>query len=252
MPEPLAEPGAAPMRLSMWSGPRNVSTALMYAFRQRADTEVVDEPLYGHYLQTSGAAHPEREEILAATDTDGARVVREVLLAPRTSKPVRFFKNMAHHLRGLDRGFLDQITNVLLTRDPREMLPSLARQLPHPTLADTGFEEQVELLEHEQRAGCRPLVLDARELLLDPEGVLREACRRLGLAFDPAMLRWPAGPKPEDGVWAPYWYAGVHASNGFAPYRPKAEPFPERLRPLLDVCRPYYERLHAHAIRAYV
>lgn len=239
-----------PATLSMWSGPRNVSTALMYAFRQRADTAVVDEPLYGHYLATSGAAHPARERVLAAMDTDGARVVREVLLAPPGPRPLRFVKNMAHHLRGLDRAFLDRVTNLLLTRDPREMLPSLARQLPEPTLADTGLVEQVELLRRMRQGPSEPVVLDARELLLDPEGVLREACRRLEIPFEPAMLQWPAGPKPEDGVWAAVWYDRVHASTGFAPYRPKTEPFPEPLRPLLDQCRPLYETLHAQAIRA--
>ena len=239
------------MRLSMWSGPRNVSTALMYAFRQRSDTEVVDEPLYGAYLHTTGADHPGAREVMDQMETDADQVIQDVLLAePSPEAPVRFFKNMAHHLRGLDRGFLDGMTHLLLTRDPREMLPSLAHQLPHPTLADTGYPEQIELLERAEQAGHAPVVLDARELLLDPEGVLREACRRLGLPFEPAMLRWPAGPKPEDGVWAPHWYASVHASTGFAPYRPKTAPFPERLRPLLDACRPLYERLSAHAIPA--
>ncbi|MGI9174559.1 MAG: sulfotransferase family protein, partial [Rhodothermales bacterium] len=223
MPESIVQ--GEPMLLSMWSGPRNVSTALMYAFRQRSDTSVVDEPLYGHYLWTSGAEHPGRDEILAAMDTDGERVVREVLLAaPPTSRPVRFFKNMAHHLHGLDRGFLDRMTHLLLTRDPREMLPSLAQQLSQPTLRDTGYEEQIELMEREERAGRPPVVLDARELLLDPEGVLREACERLGLPFEPAMLRWPPGPRPEDGVWARHWYESVHASTGFAPYRSKTAP----------------------------
>ena len=235
------------LRLSVWSGPRNVSTALMYAFRQRTDTEVVDEPLYGHYLKTSGAAHPGRDEVMAAMDCDGPRVVREVLLA-EGSTPVRFYKNMAHHLRGLDRAFLSPLTNVLLTRDPREMLPSLARQLPEPTLADTGLEEQVELLERVLEAGQAPLVLGARELLLDPEGVLREVCARLGLSFEPAMLHWPAGPKPEDGPWAAYWYDSAHASTGFLPYQSKATPFPARLEPLLAECRPLYERLQEHVI----
>ena len=236
------------LRLSVWSGPRNVSTALMYAFRQRADTEVVDEPLYGHYLNTSGAAHPGRDKVMGAMDCNGGRVVREVLLAACEVAPVRFYKNMAHHLRGLDRGFLDQLTNVLLTRDPREMLPSLARQLPEPTLADTGLEEQVELLERVLEAGKAPLVLGARELLLDPESVLREACARLGLSFQPAMLRWPAGPKPEDGPWAAYWYDSVHASTGFLPYQPKTKPFPKHLKPLLAQCRPLYERLQKHIV----
>lgn len=238
------------LHLSMWSGPRNVSTALMYAFRERPDTRVFDEPLYGHYLVTSGAQHPGREDVVAAMECDGARVIREVLLAEGDSAPVRFYKNMAHHLRGLERSFLGSLTNVLLTRDPREMLPSLAQQLPQPALADTGLEEQVELLEHAQAAGQPPLVLDARELLLGPEGVLRQLCARLSLPFEPAMLRWPPGPKPEDGVWAKYWYDSVHASTGFEPYVPKTAPFPERLRPLLQTCQPLYDRLYAHALRA--
>lgn len=234
----------------MWSGPRNVSTALMYSFRQRSDTEVIDEPLYGHYLAVSGAEHPGRREVLEAMPTDGERVVSEVLLAPCREAPVRFFKNMAHHLRGLDRGFLDRMTHLLLTRDPAEMLPSLARHLPEPGLEDTGYPEQVELLDRLERTGREPVVIDARELLLDPGAVLEVACRRLGLAWEPRMLRWPAGPVPEDGVWASHWYASVHESTGFEPYRPKSEPVPEPLEPLLASCRPLYERLASRAITA--
>lgn len=240
------------LRLSMWSGPRNVSTALMYSFRQRPDTEVVDEPLYGHYLKTSESVHPGREMVINAMDCNGPRVIRQALLKPRAqSAPVRFFKNMAHHLRGLpDWSFLDDLTNALLIRDPREMLPSLADQLDEPALPDTGLEEQVALLNRVLETGHAPLVLDARELLRDPETVLRAACKQLRLPFDPAMLRWPAGPKPEDGVWAAHWYDGVHASTGFEPYEPKTAPFPERLRPLLGQCAPLYDRLRAHAIEA--
>lgn len=234
----------------MWSGPRNVSTALMYSFRERSDTEVIDEPLYGHYLAVSGAEHPGREEVLEAMPTDGERVVREVLLAPCREAPVRFFKNMAHHLRGLEREFLDRMTHLLLTRDPAEMLPSLARHLPEPGLEDTGYPEQVELMERIGAAGGEPVVLEARELLLDPEGVLETACRRLGLRWEPGMLEWPRGPVPEDGVWASRWYENVHESTGFEPYRSKSAPFPERLRPLLERCRPLYERLASRAITA--
>jgi hypothetical protein len=237
------------LKLNVWSGPRNVSTALMYSFRQRSDTRVVDEPLYAHYLAATGADHPGAEEVLASMDRDGERVVREVILGP-CERPVRFFKNMAHHLVGLDRGFLGEVRNVLLARDPREMLPSLARQIPSPTLRDTGLAEQVEILDIMLERAERPVVLDARELLLDPPGVLRRACERLGLPFEEAMLSWPAGPKPEDGVWAKHWYDGVHVSTGFEPYRPKTGPFPERLKPLLDECLPLYERLRQHAIVA--
>lgn len=231
----------------MWSGPRNVSTAVMYAFRERSDTQVVDEPLYGHYLATTGAEHPGREVVLLEMETDGEKVVRDVILGP-CDTPVRFFKNMAHHLRGLDRDFLDEIDNAILTRDPREMLPSLVRRIPEPVLADTGLEEQVEIMEHELGAGRRPVVLDARRLLGNPPAVLRDACRRLGIRFEPGMLSWEAGAKPEDGVWAEWWYENVRRSTGFDAYRPKDEPFPERLQPLLEACQPLYERLLAYAI----
>ena len=237
------------LKLSVWSGPRNVSTALMYAFRQRPDTLVLDEPLYGHYLKVTGADHPGADEVMAVMDTDGERVVREVLLGP-CERPVHFFKNMAHHLTGLDRGFLEDVSNVLLTRDPAEMLPSLARQLSVPTLRDTGLLRQAEILDHVLRHGGKPIVLDARELLLDPRYVLQQMCERLDIPFHEAMLRWPAGPKPEDGVWAKYWYANVHASTGFSAYKPKTDAFPERLRPLLEECRPLYERLGRYAIAA--
>jgi Sulfotransferase domain len=237
------------LRLSVWSGPRNVSTALMYSFRQRSDTVVVDEPLYGHYLKTSDAEHPGAGEVLDTMDNDGERVVREVILGP-CERPIHFFKNMAHHLPGLGPAFLDGIANVLLIRDPTEMLPSLATQLKSPTLRDTGLREQNVILDSILARGERPVVLDARELLLDPPGVLRRACVALGIPFDDAMLSWPAGPKPEDGVWAKHWYHNVHASTGFAPYSPPEKPFPARLEPLLGECLPYYERLQNYAITA--
>jgi hypothetical protein len=230
------------LRLSVWSGPRNVSTALMYSFRQRSDTVVVDEPLYGHYLKSTGAEHPGAREVLDAMDNNGERVVREVILGP-CGRPIHFFKNMAHHLPGLDPDFLDSITNVLLIRDPTEMLPSLARQLSTPTLRDTGLREQIVILDSILARGEKPIVLDARELLLDPPGVLWRACAGLGIPFDDAMLSWPAGPKPEDGVWARHWYHNVHASTGFAPYSPPEDQFPASLEPLLEECLPLYRRL---------
>ncbi len=242
-------PPDACLRINLWSGPRNVSTALMYAFAQRPDTRVVDEPLYAHYLRVSGAAHPGREAVLAAQDNDGARVVRQVLLGP-CAHAVLFVKNMAHHLVDLDWDFLEQTTSVLLIRDPAEMLPSLVNQVPVPTLRDTGLPQQAALFDHLRRLGREPPVLEARLLLLDPEGVLRRLCRVLGLAFDARMLCWEAGARPEDGVWAPHWYHNVHRSTGFAPYQPKTALFPEPLRPLLAQCRPYYERLLAQAVES--
>ncbi len=237
------------LRINLWSGPRNVSTALMYAFAQRPDTRVVDEPLYGHYLRISGAVHPGGDEILATMDTDGERVVREVLLGP-CDRPVLFIKNMGHHLIDLDWRFLEEVTTVFLIRDPKEMLPSLINQVPEPTIDDAALKRQAEIFSHLYDLGHAPTVLDSRELLLNPRGVLEQLCRDLGLAFEAGMLHWEAGPRPEDGVWARHWYHAVHQSTGFAPYRPKTKPFPEFLKPLLAECKPYYDYLYARALKA--
>ena len=235
--------------ISMWSGPRNISTALMYAFRQRSDTSVVDEPLYGHYLMTTDVRHPGDDEVIASQDCDGQRVVNEVLLGP-CDTPVRFFKNMAHHLAGLDRAFLGELTNILLTREPRAMLASLSKQLPNPTLRDTGLDKQVELLDFVLENGQTPIVLEAKEVLRDPRGVLSQACELLKLPFEQQMLSWSPGPKPEDGVWAKHWYENVHASTGFEPYKEKRVNLPEKLEPLLEECTGYFERLTTYSIKS--
>ncbi len=237
------------LRLCLWSGPRNVSTALTYSFAQRSDTQVVDEPLYGHYLRCSGAPHPAADEVMAAMETDGERVVETVILGP-SARPVLFLKQMAHHLLEVDRAFLSQVTNLFLVRDPVEMLPSLVHQVAEPTLYDTGLAVQSALLEELREEGQDPVVLDSRQLLLNPASVLRQLCARLGLPFTDAMLSWQPGPRPEDGVWAPHWYHNVHRSSGFLPYKAKEKPFPEQLERLLEECRPHYETLAAAALRA--
>ena len=236
--------------ICLWSGPRNVSTALMYSFAQREDIRAVDEPLYGHYLRVSGAPHPGRDDVIAAMNCNGDAVMRELLEWQRANQTVSLFlKHMAHHLVDVDRRFLGETRNVLLIRDPREMLPSLNVQLPDAALADTGLKRQWELLVELEDLGQRPAVVDAKQLLLDPPRVLSTLCEHLGLAFEPGMLNWQPGPRPEDGVWAPHWYHAVHKSTGFAPYRPKTG-FPDQLMPLLERCEPWYEKLFAHAIRA--
>lgn len=237
------------MRICLWSGPRNISTALLYSFSQRSDTEAVDEPLYAHFLRVSGAQHPMRDVCLAAQDQDGERVVREQILGPRSS-PVVFFKQMAHHLVDLDLRFMRQTVNILLTRDPEQMLPSLQQRIGTPTLRDTGLARQCELLSMLRRWGQTPVVLESSDLLRNPRLSLTLLCDRLGLGFETAMLDWPAGPKPFDGVWAPHWYANVHRSTGFQPYQPKRTPFPVALRPLLEECRPYYAKLKDATIQA--
>ncbi|MCY3744155.1 MAG: sulfotransferase family protein [Candidatus Poribacteria bacterium] len=240
-------------RICLWSGPRNVSTALMYAFAQRSDTQVIDEPLYAHYLHTKyGAAaadstHPATAEVIASMATDATEVVRDVILGP-CDAPVLFMKQMAHHLIEIDLGFLERTLNIFLIRDPKEMLPSLAKVIGLPTLADTGLKTQHDLLMSLRAAGQSPPILDARLLLEAPRRVLRQLCERLDLRFDASMLSWEAGGNPADGVWAPYWYGNVHRSTGFAPYRPKSEPFPTELEAVLAACSPHYEVLRRDAI----
>jgi hypothetical protein len=237
------------LRINMWSGPRNVSTALMYSFAQRSDTRVVDEPLYAHYLKFSGAAHPGRDVVLAAQSNDADEVIEKVILGP-CDRPVLFMKQMAHHLLAVDRAFLAQTRNVLLVRDPEEMLPSLAKNIPTPRLADTGLAFQTALARDLVRLGQDAPVLDSRELQSDPRGVLTELCRRLSIDFEDAMLSWKPGARPEDGVWAEHWYSAVHKSSGFEPFQKKTAPFPAALKPLLAECRTHYEELAETAIRA--
>lgn len=236
--------------ICLWSGPRNVSTALMYAFAQYDDIRVVDEPLYGHYLSVTGAVHPGREDVIAAMNCDGDEVMQNLLHTQREQPTPRLFiKHMAHHLVDIDLGFLDETENVFLIRDPREMLPSLTIQVPHAGLTDTGLKTQSDLFDSLSRAGKQPVVIDSRELLLDPAAICAALCARIGVTYRDDMLHWDAGGRPEDGVWAPHWYHAVHRSTGFAPYTPKTG-FPRHLEGLLEECRPWYDRLYAHALRA--
>ncbi|CAN5638854.1 branched chain amino acid aminotransferase [soil metagenome] len=237
------------LRINLWCGPRNVSTALMYAFAQRSDTRVLDEPLYAHYLSVSDAEHPGKQEVIDAMISDGERVIQEVILGP-CDRPLLVMKQMAHHLVAIDRGFLAKTANVLLIRDPQQMLPSLAQNLTTPILRDTGLAMQSELYQQLIRLGQQPAVLDAKQVLLNPRSVLSQLCDHLAIPFTENMLQWPAGPRPEDGIWAKYWYQNVHKSTGFEPYREKNEPFPARLLPLLAECKPHYDLLAQVAIKA--
>lgn len=236
------------LRINCWSGPRNVSTALMRSFSQRSDTTVVDEPLYGAYLATTGAPHPGRDELIQILETDAQKVIDEVILGLYDNE-VLFLKQMVHHLTpNVDLRFLDRCVNVMLIRDPAEVISSLVNQLPEPTSRDVGLDRQVELFRDLRSRGQEPPVIDARHLLLDPEYVLRHLCERIGLAWDPSMLSWPPGPHPADGAWAKYWYDNVQSSTGFAPYRPKASEVPPHCRELLEESRGYHDELSAHAI----
>ena len=239
----------SPKRISVWSGPRNVSTALMYSFAQRADTKVFDEPLYAHYLSSIAdrPEHPGERDILRAQENVGRRVVDSILMADQ-GKPVLFFKNMAHHLVDLDWDFLDEMTNILLTRQPRDMLHSYSKMIPEFGLSDTGYDKLKQLADAIVAKGQEPVVIDSKRLLESPESILRQLCDRVGIQFEESMLSWEAGPKPDEGVWAPHWYLNAHRSSGFVAYKPKTEEFPERLQPLLEECQELYDELLPFAI----
>lgn len=219
----------------------------MYSWRQRADTTVYDEPLYAHYLTIDDRSHPGVPVILASQQQDANDVIRDVILGPCPT-PVLYIKQMAHHLNGVDRTHLAHTENILLVRHPRDMLASLSVQLPQCELADTGLVESVELLEAILAAGGNPVVIETQALLKDPAGVLSAVCDRIGLAFDPAVLSWPAGPKPEDGAWAPHWYDNVHQSTAFAPYTASDRSVPDQTVSVLEQALPLYERLAAYAL----
>jgi hypothetical protein len=237
-------------RIYLISGPRNLSTALMYSFRQRADTTVWDEPLYGHFLRVTGVEHPGGDEVLATTETDGETAINDIIFGDYPT-PVVFFKSMGHHTAGvgLDLSFLERTINVFLTRNPADMITSFIKNVPNPSADILGLPQQVELLDAVVAGGGLPIVLDSKYILMDPPAMLGALCERIGIPWDPAMLSWPAGPKPEDGSWGTYWYHNVRESTGWQRYRPKNDEVPERLRGLLEECDGYYGRLMQYAIR---
>lgn len=233
------------MRIACWSGPRNLSTALLRAWENRADTWVSDEPLYAHYLDRTGLEHPARAEVLASQPRSW-EVVAASLTGPIPHGRDHWWqKHMAHHLLpSVGRSWLAALAHVFLIREPEAVVASYARVRAHFDAIELGYDTQLELFRWARaELGQVPPVLDRTRLLADPEGQLRALCGRLGVPFDPAMLSWPAGPRPTDGVWADHWYGSVRASTGFA--APRADPvvLPHGCEPLVRACRPTYEEL---------
>jgi hypothetical protein len=217
----------------------------MRAWENRPDTVVTDEPLYAFYLSRTGLDHPGRGSIIASQPTDPRIVLEQLLTAPMPNgAEISYVKHMTHHLLPeVDRAALAPVRHAHLIRDPRELLASYARVRTEPTLDDLGIRQQAEIFE-----SFGGPVVDSRDLLADPEGILRLLCEALDVPFSTNMLAWPAGARESDGVWAPYWYDSVHASTGFAPYRPPAGPMATRLEPLAERCLPYYEQLYQYRI----
>jgi hypothetical protein len=241
-----------PLRIAMWSGPRNISTAMLRAFGSRPDTAVIDEPFYAHYLKVTGVAHPGREAVLAAHESDW-RKVADILTGPVPyGRAIWYQKHMAHHLLpAIGRDWLDALTHAFLIREPDEMVASLLRTFPAAGLADTGLPQQCEIFDRvAERLGRAPPVMLASDVLKDPRAQLEALCDALAIPFLPSMLAWPAGPRDTDGAWAPHWYAAVEVSTGFEPWRARHVQLTAEQTGLVDECRPYYEKLYALRLSA--
>ncbi len=234
----------------MWSGPRNISTALMRAWGNRPDTIVVDEPLYAFYLQRTKADHPAGEEVIAAGEIDWRKVVERLTTDPLPNgRRVFYQKHMTHHLLPeIDRSFLDRLTTCFLIRDPAEVIASYTKKNHEPSIEDLGFLQQAEIFALVSKRALPP-VIDARDVQENPARTLRLLCEAVGVEFTDAMLSWPPGLRETDGIWAKYWYAEVEKSTGFRPPRSRETEVPARLRDVYDECLAIYEQLRNHRLR---
>jgi Sulfotransferase domain len=238
------------MKIAMWSGPRNLSTALMYAFASRPDCAASDEPFYAAYLNATGIDHPMRDDVIASQSTDPARVAALCTGPNPGGKPLWYQKHMTMHMvPAFDRRFLRHLSNAFLIRHPARVVASYARKREAPTLSDLGFLQQAQLFDQvSDLAGSAPPVISAESIRQDPRQALSSLCERLQIPFVEAMLCWPTGPKTEDGAWAPHWYNAVHASTGFEDPEGPLPTLDAAGQRLVDLALPAYNRLAALAI----
>lgn len=239
-------------RIAMWSGPRNLSTAMMRSFGSRADTFVSDEPFYGCFLKETGADHPMRAETVAGMECNWKKVMAALRGPPPDGSTIWYQKHMWHHMAGpIGYEQFDGFTHAFLIREPERMIASYLRKRESAAFGGFGLDRQAEFFEREaQRLGAAPPVIDANDVLKHPEGVLTKLCAVLGIAWDPAMLNWAPGRRASDGPWAPHWYGAVEVSRGFGPPETGSPELSDEARRLADRCRPYYEQLAAHRIRS--
>jgi hypothetical protein len=238
-------------RIAMWSGPRNISTAMMRAWENRGDCAVWDEPLYGYYLDATGIQHPGAAQVIADQGTDAAAIIASCCGEVPAGKNIFYQKHMTLHLLPeLDRSWLSSLVNCFLIREPEAVIASYAAVRSDVTFEDIGFIQQAELFEQvRSMTGATPMVIDSREFLLDPETMLKAICHRLAIDFLPQMLTWRKGARDSDGVWAKYWYDSVWDSTGFAPYREKPYNLSYKDRQIALQARPYYETLYRYRLQ---
>jgi Sulfotransferase domain len=239
-----------PVRIAMWSGPRNISTAMMRAWGNRPDTFVIDEPFYAYYLQATGKKHPGADEVIATGETDWRKVVAQLTGPIPGDNSIFFQKQMAHHLLpDVDPEWLGAVTNCFLLRDPHEVIASYVRKREDPELEDLGFVQQAAIFDFIcSRRESIPPVVDAKDVLENPEKILRLLCDAVGVEFSDSMLSWPPGVRETDGIWAKHWYGEVAKTTSFRPYRPSHGEVPERFREIYDRCRECYQRLYDYRL----
>ncbi|MDF2366200.1 hypothetical protein [Sneathiella sp.] len=237
------------IRVSMWSGPRNISTAMMRSFGSRPECLAVDEPFYAYYLAKTGLKHPMHEEIIASQTTDW-RVVSENLNAPRPAGGMLYIKHMTHHMTPeVDLGCFQDHRNCFLIRDPKRVIASYAAKWDQITTEDIGIKRQLEIFRTlEKQTGQTPIVIEAEDILRQPEAMLKKLCAALDISWNQEMLSWQKGRHPEDGVWATHWYASVEETTGFAPYEEREIKLKPELEALLEEQMPYYDALRSHKI----
>lgn len=240
-----------PVRIAMWSGPRNISTAMMRSWGNRPDTFVCDEPFYAHYLHATGREHPGAAEVIARGETDWRKVIVQLTGDVPNGKQVFYQKQMTHHLLpNIEREWLGTVTNCFLIRDPRQVIASYIRKNNDPTLEDIGFVQQAEIFDWVRaRTGSIPPVIDARDVLENPRKVLGLLCEAVGVEFLDSMLSWAPGLRETDGIWAKHWYSEVATSTTFRePSAREPEPVPSRVRDSHERCRECYDRLHDYRL----
>jgi len=240
-----------PVRIAMWSGPRNISTAMMRAWGNRPDTFVIDEPFYAYYLRATGKKHPGADEIIASSETDWRNVVAQLTGPIPNAKGIFFQKQMAHHLLpAVDREWLGAVTNCFLIREPREVIASYVKKREDPALHDLGFVQQAEIFDFVRvRTSSIPPIVDAKDVLENPDRMLHLLCKAVGVEFSESMLSWPPGLRETDGIWAKHWYGEVAKTTSFQPYRPRHVEVPARLQEIHDRSRECYERLYEYRLR---
>lgn len=237
------------LRLAVWSGPRNISTAMMRSWENRADTCVVDEPLYAHYLESTGIVHPMTDEVIASQSTDWRLVTRELTQQPKAAYEVYYQKHISTHLlEHMDLQWCESLSNCLLIRNPDKMVASYAKKRNDLDARDFGYEQLLQVYEHLLKQGHEPIIIDTDRFLQDPQSQLEKWCARLEIPFDSAMLNWPAGKRDTDGVWASHWYDVVEKSTGFAPYKAVVPELNSKQQAVADECRVAYERMLQSAL----